>query len=182
MAGTGPHVVLVGLMGTGKSTVGQLLADRWGWPLVDSDAQVEARTGRTVREIFETDGEPAFRRLEAEALAAALEGAAPSVIAAAGGVVLDPANRARLRASGTVVWLTGDPDVLAARATAPGGDHRPLLEGDPDETMRRLAAERAPLYAEVADHTVAVDTRSAAEVADAIAALVDAPEPRGVDA
>jgi shikimate kinase len=167
-----PHLVLIGMMGTGKTTVGQLLASRWGWRFVDSDEQVEERTGRTVREIFEADGERAFRRLEAEALRAALEDTAPAVVAAAGGVVLDPQNRELLRGAGTVVWLTGDPTVLADRATGPGGGHRPLLAEDPESTMRRLADERRGLYSDVADHTIDVTSLSAAEVADAIADLV----------
>ena len=82
------HLVLVGMMGTGKTTVGTVLAQRLGRPLIDSDAEVEARTGRTVREIFETDGEAAYRALETEALVDALASPVPAVIAAAGGVVL----------------------------------------------------------------------------------------------
>ena len=103
------HVVLVGLMGVGKSTVGARLADSLGWPLVDSDEQVESATGRTVREIFESDGEPAFRALEARALAEALDAPGPSIIAAAGGVVLAEENRRRLQAPKVeVVWLRAD--------------------------------------------------------------------------
>jgi shikimate kinase len=172
MAVDGPHVVLVGMMGSGKSTVGRRLARRWGWRFVDSDTQVEAVTGRTVRQIFEEDGEASFRAEESAALAAALADRTPAVVAAAGGVVLDPGNRQRLRAAGVVVWLTAAPEVLAERATRSGGGHRPLLAEDPVGAMQRLADERASLYADVADHVVDVGALAPDEVVERIAALV----------
>nr|MBA3303085.1 bifunctional shikimate kinase/3-dehydroquinate synthase [Acidimicrobiia bacterium] len=137
------HLVLVGMMGSGKTSVGELVAERLGRKLVDSDAVIEARTGRTVREIFEADGEAAFRTLESEALAEALASPQPAVVAAAGGVVLDEANRELLRSGGgrRVVWLDADPSVLAARVEK--GDHRPLLGDDPEAAMVRLADGRA---------------------------------------
>lgn len=152
--GTAPrHVVLIGMMGTGKTTVGRLLAERLGRPLVDSDAMIERQTGRTVREIFEADGEPAFRVLETAALVEALAVPTPLVIAAAGGVVLSAENRAALRAAdAVVVWLRAEPAVLAGRVGA--ADHRPLLDRDAELSLRRLLEARAPLYAEVADVVV----------------------------
>jgi shikimate kinase len=159
-------VVLVGMMGTGKTSVGRRVAAALGWRFVDSDEQIEARTGRTVREIFEADGEAAFRVLERDALAAALADPAPAVVAAAGGVVLDPANRDLLRDAGKVIWLTAEPEVLVSRVDT--GDHRPLLAGDPLGTLRRLAAERQTLYRDVADEVVPVDEIDA----DAVAALI----------
>lgn len=155
-------------MGVGKTSVGELVAARLGRSFVDSDAQVEVRTGRTVREIFESDGEPAYRVLEAEALATALDDEAPAVIAAAGGTVLDPANRALLGEAWRVVWLRADPSVLADRVE--DADHRPLLRDDPEGSLRRLSAERRPFYAEVADITIDIGDRSAAQVADEICA------------
>jgi shikimate kinase len=166
------HVVLIGMMGSGKTTVGRRLAAELGRPLVDSDAQVEARTGRTVREIFESDGEAAYRVLEREALVDALAEAEPSVVAAAGGVVLDPGNRAVLQEAGTVVWLRARPEVLARRVSA-GRDHRPLLGDDPLAALRRLDAERRPLYEEVADLVVDVDDLSTRQVVTAVLELVD---------
>jgi shikimate kinase len=159
------HVVLVGMMASGKSTVGRLVADRLGRPLVDSDGLVERRTGRTVREIFETDGEPGFRQLEAAALADALSSPEPAVIAAGGGVVLAAENRASLTTGDTlVVWLRAVPGVLAARVA---GGERPLLDADAEGALRQLSADREPLYAEVAD--VVVDAgRPLGEVADAV--------------
>jgi len=165
------HVVLVGLMGSGKTTVGRLLAQRLGRPFVDSDEVIEAREGRTVREIWLTDGEPAFRELETAALRAALAGEVPSVIAAAGGVVLADRNRLAITESGVdVVWLHADPEVLAGRATR--GDHRPLLDGDPAATLRAMATDREELYREVATAAIDVADRSPAEVADAIESQV----------
>jgi 5-deoxy-5-amino-3-dehydroquinate synthase len=158
--------VLIGMMGAGKTTVGRALAARRGWSFVDSDAQIEARTGRTVAQIWAAEGEPAFRRLESEVLAEALAAEDPSVVAAAGGVVLDPVNRARIRQAGPVVWLRADPATLARRVRK--GDHRPLLDSGPAEVLARLAAERGDLYAELADLVVDVDGLSADEVVDRI--------------
>lgn len=166
----GRHVVLVGLMGSGKSTVGRLLAERLGRPFLDSDEQVERQTGRTVREIFEADGEPAFRRLEAEALAQAVACEVPAVIAAAGGVVLDADNRRLLRGAGTVVWLHAEPEVLVDRAA--DGAHRPLLAADPAGVLRRMDVERRHLYQAVADEVVDVGARSPAEIASLVGELV----------
>ena len=151
------HVVLVGMMGTGKTTVGQVIATLLGRKFIDSDQQVEERTGQTVKALFEQHGEAYFRAEESAALAEALDAPEPSVIAAAGGVVLDPANRARIKAvsdaGGFVVWLLADPELLIARVAE--GNHRPLLDNDPKDALIRLSAQREPFYAEVAD--VAID-------------------------
>jgi shikimate kinase len=173
MSPAGEHVVLVGLMGVGKSTVGARLSDVLGWPLVDSDEQVEASSGRTVREIFERDGEAAFRAFEARALAEALDEPGPSIIAAAGGVVLAEENRRRLKAPQVdVVWLRADPTTVTARAAE--GVHRPLLADDPAGVLARMAVEREPLYREVADHIVDVDGRSVEDVTTAVLEVIRA--------
>ena len=154
-------------MGSGKTTVGRLLAARLHRPFFDSDAMVEARTGRTVREIFEADGEAAYRPLETDALLDALSSPQPAVIAAAGGVVLSPVNRAALRErAAEVVWLRQDPERLVERAMR--ADHRPLLDHDPAEMLTKMASDREGLYREVADRVVDVGTRTPAEVADEV--------------
>jgi shikimate kinase len=165
-----PRILLVGMMGSGKSTVGRLLAQRLGWAYRDSDADVEATTGRTVPKIFERDGEAAFRRAEAEVLAGACNLHAPVVVSAAGGSVLSPDNRRLLARSGTVVWLRARPQTNARRVGDGAG--RPLLGDDPAEAMTRLYAERAPLYAEVADLTIDVDDLSPAQVVARILQVV----------
>jgi shikimate kinase len=160
------------MMGSGKTTVGRRVAARLGRPLRDSDQEVEARTGRTVREIFESDGEAAFRVEEARALGDALDDPEPAVVAAAGGVVLDPGNRERLRGAGTVVWLDGRPEDLARRVSS--GGHRPLLGDDPLAALRRLDRERRPLYREVADHVVPVGKRPLDDVVSDVLVAVGA--------
>jgi shikimate kinase len=164
VAPAGP-IVLVGLMATGKSTVGNMVATALGRQFFDSDAMVEARAGRTVAQLWEQGGEPAFRGLETEVLDEALTASPPGVVAAAGGVVLSAANRARLldvaSAGGVVVWLRADPDLLASRVSP--GDHRPLLAEDPVGVLHRMASERGTLYAEVADRVIDVDGLSVDE-------------------
>ncbi|MHB8466354.1 MAG: shikimate kinase [Acidimicrobiales bacterium] len=167
-------VVLVGLMATGKTTVGQAVARALHREFFDSDRMVEAVTGKTVAELWAAGGEPAFRALETDALAAALDGADQAVIAAAGGVVLSGDNRERLRRAArrgaVVVWLRADPQLLATRVRA--GDHRPLLASDPVGTLVQMGIDRAAWYAEVADVVVDVDGLSVAEAADAVLAGV----------
>jgi shikimate kinase len=166
-------IVLVGLMGTGKTTTGRLLAEQLGLPYVDTDDLIIARTGRTVREIFRADGEAAFRTLEAAVLVEALAPATPVVLAAAGGVVLSEANRGTLReADALVVWLRADPALLVRRVE--GQEHRPLLDDDPVGTLTQMHRDREPLYREVADVVIDVDELKPAEVADRVLAAATA--------
>ncbi len=169
MTPDGP-IVLVGLMATGKTTVGRALAERLGREFYDSDAMVEQETGHTVAELWESGGEAAFRPLESEALQKALDAQPPGVVAAAGGVVLSAANRQLLGKAALVVWLRADPVLLATRV-APG-DHRPLLASDPRATLAQMQRDRAALYAEVADVAIDVDGRSVDDVVNQIADAV----------
>lgn len=161
------HLVLVGMMGAGKSSVGRVVARKLDRALLDSDELIEERTGRTVREIWADEGEDAFRALETETLIDALAADEPAVIAAAGGVVLSPVNRAALVDSGAhVVWLIADVDVLVDRVR--NGAHRPLLDNDPETMLRQMSEDRADWYREVADAAVSVDHRSVHDVAQAV--------------
>ncbi len=162
------HLVLVGMMGSGKTTVGRRVARLLGRPFLDSDEIVEADTGRTVRQIFEAEGEAAFRAFERDALERSLASAVPAVIAAAGGSVLDEANRTAMKCHGHVVWLRSDPAVLAGRVG--GADHRPLLAGDAEGVLRAMADDRGPLYLDVADDVIDVDVLAPDEVVDRVLA------------
>lgn len=165
-----PVVVLVGPMGAGKSTVGRLVAERLGTTLRDTDADVEARDGRRVQEIFVESGEERFRELEREAVAAALDEHA-GVVALGGGAVGDPHSRDLLSGQ-TVVFLRVG---LAAAAERVGlGVSRPMLLGNVRGRLKQLLDERAPLYESVATRVVGTDGRTPEEVADDVVAVVAA--------
>lgn len=144
-------IVLVGLMGAGKTTVGRRLAAVLGLPFVDADEEIERAAGLPVSEIFERHGEPEFRRGERRVIERLLQGP-PHVLATGGGAFMDPDTRALVREKGISIWLRADIDVLMRRVEK--RDTRPLLRGDnPRAVMERLIAERYPVYAE-ADVTV----------------------------
>ncbi len=173
------HVVLVGMMGAGKSSVGRRVARRLQRPFVDADDELEARTGRSVRGWF-AEGEPAFRKAEADVLAALLARPEPTVMATGGGVVVAEANRRALTERAFVVWLDADPAFLASRVRRRA--HRPLLDdagaGDATSTLARLHAERTGWYRQVADAVIDVapvhqrSSRPKGELADQVADLV----------
>ena len=148
------RVILVGMMGSGKTTVGRRLSEATGWPYVDNDDLVLRVAGATSRELVAERGERAMRKAESDALRIGLEEPPPCIVGAAAGTIIDPANREVMRSTGIVAWLRVDAAALEARAV--GADHRPWLEGDAATWLRRTAAERDPLYASVAD--VVVDT------------------------
>lgn len=139
-------IVLIGMMGSGKSTVGRRLAKRIGLPFVDSDSEIEQAAGRSISDIFEEFGEAEFRAGERRVMARLLDGE-PKVIATGGGAFLDDETRARIKAEAISVWLDADLDVLAARTSR--RDTRPLLRGgDPRTILERQARERRPIYAQ----------------------------------
>jgi shikimate kinase len=158
------HVLLIGMMGSGKSTTGRLLAGRLGRVFHDSDTEILSKTGMTVPEIFRRRGEAAFRAEERAVLASALASEVPAVIAVAGGAVLDPDSRRRIRQSGAVIWLRAAPHELARRL--PSGVGRPLLEHDPAGTLRLLDARRRPVYCSLANAVIDVDWIGASVAAD----------------
>ncbi len=174
-------VVLVGLMGSGKTTVGRRLAALLGRPFVDADDAVQERAGASIAEVFADRGEDGFRRLEADVMAELLAGA-PRVVAAGGGAVTDPVTRRALTDPAvTVVFLDGSPAFLASRAEA--RPSRPLLVGtDARSTFERLHAERGAWYREVADIVVDIEpfhaghAKPKAALAERIATLVRAHE------
>ncbi len=163
------QLVLVGLMGAGKSAVGALVAACTGRTFVDVDVVIEGRTGKTVRVLWEEGGEAAYRHVESQVVLETLAGQTEVVLAAPGGVVLDPAVRTAL-AGAFVVWLRAHPATLAARVR--GDDHRPLLGEHPREVLAALAEERGALYAEVADVVVDTDDRDAVTVAELVLAAL----------
>lgn len=143
-AATGP-IVLVGLMGVGKSTVGKRLAARLGLPFVDADAEIEAAAGLSIAEIFERFGEAHFRDGERRVIARLIDGS-PKVIATGGGAFIQPETRDLILTRATAIWLDADVDTLVERVAR--RDTRPLLKGqDPRIVLHDLAAARNPVYA-----------------------------------
>jgi shikimate kinase len=144
-------VVLVGLMGVGKSTIGKRLGGRLGLPFVDSDHEIESAAGLSVAEIFERYGEAEFRAGERRVIARLIEGR-PKVIATGGGAFMNEATRGLILDRATAVWLDADIEVLADRVRRRPGS-RPLLKGrDPREALAELAAIRNPIYAQAHIH------------------------------
>lgn len=147
-------IVLVGLMGAGKSCIGRRLASVLGVPFTDADAEIEAAAGCSVADIFEHHGEAAFRDGERRVIARLL-GGPPHVLATGGGSFMDPAIRAAIKAAGISIWLRADLDLLVRRTSR--RNTRPLLRtGDPRAILESLMAERYPVYAEA---DIAVDSQ-----------------------
>ena len=151
------------MMGSGKSTIGHLLARATGWPYVDNDELVREFHGATARQILAERGEADMRRAESEALLRGMEAPAPAVIGVAAGTILNPSNRERLRIGGIVVWLRTDAAAIEARAM--GADHRPWLDTGGGTWIRDTVAERDPLYASIADIVIDTASRTAEEAA-----------------
>jgi shikimate kinase len=162
------HLVLIGLMGAGKTTVGRACATRLARPFIDTDDLVVALAGVPFAELWATQGEPGFRAFERQAVADACASPEPLVIACGGGAATDVENRRCLRETGTVVWLRAPVEVLAARCG--DGSTRPLLAGDARGALARLDAMRAPAYEAAADVAVETGDRSVEEVVDAVLA------------
>lgn len=164
------RLFLIGYRGTGKSTLGPLLARRLGWTFADADERTEATAGKTIATIFASEGETGFRNREAATLVE-LSRCENHVIATGGGVILREANRSLLRASGFVVWLIASPETIAHRLQADPTtrDRRPNLTatGGLDE-IRTLLAARESLYRQTADFAITTEALSPDAAADAI--------------
>lgn len=166
------RILLIGMMGAGKTTTGRLLAAKLGWPYLDSDEEIERQTGKTVPEIWKEQGEPAFRAEESRVLAQACQSDGPVVVSVAGGAVLDPVNQELIRSGGLVVWLRADVATLAGRVGT--GIGRPLLDEGPTAALARLLEQRAPVYESLADLVFDVDRLAPPQVVDRIAQALKA--------
>jgi shikimate kinase len=164
---TDRHLVLVGLMGAGKTTVGQRCAELLDRSFVDTDELVVASAGMPFDDIWAAEGEQGFRAREKVAVADAVASPVPLVISCGGGAVLDADNRRALRSRGVVVWLTASSTELAARLVQ--DDSRPLLAGgDKTTTLERLGLQREPAYEAAAHVQVHTDRRLVDDVAAAV--------------
>lgn len=163
-------ITLIGYRGTGKSTLAEPLARRLGWEWIDADIELERRAGRSIKDIFATDGEPEFRRLERELLAELLK-RDRLVIAAGGGAILNEASRADMKAAGPVIWLRATADTIERRlATDPTtGQRRPnLTSSGGREEIERLLAIREPLYRQCATITLDSDKIAAEQLVETV--------------
>ncbi|MBL6704825.1 MAG: shikimate kinase [Planctomycetaceae bacterium] len=152
-------LTLIGYRATGKSTLAKPLAERLGWSWIDADVELERRAGRTIRQIFDTDGEPEFRRLERETLADLLS-RDRLVIAAGGGAVLDPDTRQGFKNAGPVVWLKASVDTIEQRlyGDETTAERRPNLTSTGGrEEIERLLGFREPIYSDTATLTIQTD-------------------------
>jgi shikimate kinase len=145
-------IVLVGMMGAGKSSIGRRLAQRLGLSFVDADAEIESAAGMTIAEIFATYGEPYFRSGEQRVIARLLD-SGPQVLATGGGAYMNAETRAGIAQKGISVWLKAEFEVLMRRVKRRATADRPMLQGDPAQRIVHLMAERYPVYA-AADITV----------------------------
>lgn len=166
------NIFLVGLMGAGKTTIGRALAKRLNKTFIDSDHEIEARTGASIPLIFEIEGEASFRHREAEVIRD-LTGRSNIVLATGGGAILKPENRELLKARGTVIYLRASVASILARTAH--DKNRPLLQtADPRARLEQLTREREPLYQEVADFVVETGRPNVQLLVNTIVAQLDA--------
>jgi shikimate kinase len=156
------RLILIGMMGTGKTSVGQLVAKRTGWRYFDNDALLLELAGKTPRELLSEDGEAALRESESAAMRVGLGVPEPGIVSVAGGTILDPRDRRDLREAGLVVWLRAGAAAIEQRAT---GRRRAWIDTGGPTWIREAVSMRNPLYASVADLTLDVDRRSSRQVA-----------------
>jgi shikimate kinase len=165
-------IVLIGMMGVGKSSIGRRLGARLGIPFVDADAEIERAAGMSIADIFARHGEESFRSGEARVIARLL-GAGPQVLATGGGAVMNPATRALIQARGVSIWLSAEFELLLRRISKRKAERPMLQTEDPAATLRELLAAREPIYAQ-ADLTVqSRDVPHDAVVAEIVERLAD---------
>lgn len=161
------HIYLMGYRGSGKSTVGRLLAKQLGWPSMDTDDVIETAAAQSIREIFAAEGEAGFRQREQQAIAEVAGREVPSVIALGGGAILRSDNQRTIQSSGRVVWLQGSAELLSQRidSDVSTAERRPQLSqrSGYDEVVEILA-RREPIYRQLAELTVRTDHKSPDEV------------------
>ena len=163
-------IVLIGLMGTGKTTVGRALASRLNLVFRDSDEAVEKTAKTSVREIFENQGEEIFRKLESQALIDLCDARSSIVLAVAGGAIIAQSNRDLLQKNAQcIVWLDAPTPTLISRTGR--GKHRPLLDGDPVGSLNQMRLDREPLYQQLATHHLVTQSLTIDEVVERIISL-----------
>jgi len=175
------NLVLIGYRATGKTTLARLLAQRLGWDWTDADVEIERRVGKSIAEIFATEGEPAFRDLEAEVIADLCR-RQRLVLAAGGGAPMRPESRRAMRASGTVVWLKAPPETVLARMSADQTTtaRRPSLTGKgPLEEIVHLITQREPVYRESAHLEVDTEGKTPEQIAAEILDRLQPPPDAG---
>ncbi len=165
----GRTIVMVGMMGAGKSSIGRRLAARLGLPFIDADAEIEQAANATISEIFETHGEAYFRDGERRVIQRLLDGT-PKVLATGGGAFINPETRAAIGAAGVSIWLKADRELILQRVKR--RSNRPLLKtAEPEAVVDRLLVERNPVYAEADIHIQSRDVAHDVVIDDILAAL-----------
>lgn len=160
------RIILIGMMGSGKTTVGSLLAERTGWSFHDNDVLLRELFDATPRQLLAAGDEASLLAAEVDALRAGLQRPAPSIVGAAGGTIVDPAAREAITQAGIPIWLRITPDTIFRRSA--DGAHRPWPDADREAWINRAVAQRSALYASVAELTLDADDRSPSDLADQI--------------
>ncbi len=165
------HIYLIGYRGSGKTSVGKALAALLGWPVFDSDERVELTTGRSIRAIFETEGESGFRALETEAILSLSGLSLPHILSLGGGAILRQENNEIIRETGYVVWLKASEFNLYSRihGDSTTADRRPSLTNLAGlDEIKKILAARSPIYESVSTYSVETDERKTVEIAEDI--------------
>lgn len=167
-----PHIALIGMMGSGKTSIGRLVAKYLDWPFLDADSVLVEQVGCSISDMFSDRGEQWFRDTESEVLAELAGAPVHSVLSVGGGAVLRQSNRDVLRRSALVIWLRATPETLIQRIGSQPG--RPLLAEDPEGRIRRLSEERTAIYNDGAHEVIDVDDLRMHQVAELIVAVYEA--------